>query len=130
MRNQIIRFCMVGILGTIIDVSLLYFFVEKLEFPIILSNSLSFGITMSISFLIHKNWTFKNTNSSPIKQFLTYSLVSLIGLGISNLVLYALITGGLWYLYAKIITVFIVIFWSFSANKFFTFVPRERIELS
>lgn len=121
MQNRIIKFCIVGAIGTIIDISLLSFFVEIFYLPVIFSNSLSFCITIIISFLIHRFWTFKNKDPKHLKQFLTYLIISLIGLGISNVFLFVLVASGFWYIYAKIITIFIVVFWSFSANNFFTF---------
>lgn len=127
MQNRIIKFCTVGALGTIIDISLLFFFVEILHLSIIISNSLSFSITMIISFLSHRLWTFRNNNSKCLRQFLTYLIVSLIGLGISNAFLFVLVMSGLWYLYAKIVTVFMVVFWSYSANNFFTFARNKQV---
>lgn len=124
MENRIIRFCITGFVGTIIDIVLLALFVETFKSPIILANSLSFSVTIVISFLIHKFWTFKDRETEHVKQFFIYLAISLIGLGISNAALFVLIAQGFWYLSAKIVAVLIVVFWSFSANNALTFKNR------
>jgi putative flippase GtrA len=121
MEKKIIRFCVTGTFGTVLGIALLLFFVEVLHFPVITSNSLSVCFVFFLSFLIHKTWTFENKASKYGRQFFTYLIVSLIGLAMSNTLLYILINHGIWYIHAKVIAIFIIGFWSFSINNFFTF---------
>ncbi|MFA6256875.1 MAG: GtrA family protein [Candidatus Paceibacterota bacterium] len=121
MEKRIGKFVVTGTFGTVLGMGLLLFFVEILGFSVIFSNSLSYCFVFIVSFLIHKMWTFESRNSKFGKQFFTYLVVSLIGLAMSNTLLFILINHGIWYIYAKIIAIFIIGFWSFSINNFFTF---------
>ncbi|HQJ05427.1 MAG TPA: GtrA family protein, partial [Spirochaetota bacterium] len=67
------------------------------------------------------------------RQFLLFSIVALIGLGLNNLILYLLVDvvkthiniapqyDEIWLFFAKCVSVFIVMFWSFLGHKKLTF---------
>jgi dolichyl-phosphate beta-glucosyltransferase len=121
------KYAVVGVLGTSIDVGSLYVFVEYLRIPVLIAAAGSFGLAVVNNFLLNKFWTFENRNPNIRKQFIKFSLVSLVGLGLTEtfmaLFVYAL---QLWYIPAKLVTSCIVLTWNFLANKYWTFTEKAR----
>ncbi len=119
---SILRYGMVGVVGTIIDVGLLYLLVEFAHFPILSAATLSFCAAVANNFFMNKYWTFKNREKKSLRQSLKFLATALVGLALNNLILSLLIfVFHIWYVFAKLITSGIVFFWNFSANKFWTF---------
>jgi len=123
-HQQFLKFCLVGILGTIIDIGILYILVEFAHFNYLLAASLSFVLAVINNYLFNKYWTFKNTKTRHLKQFSLFLLISLVGLAINLGILYLLVDlAQIWYIFAKIIAILIVTIWNFIMNKFVTFKP-------
>jgi putative flippase GtrA len=119
--KKFIKFCFVGLLNSILDVSIFVFLIEKIKSPLIVSNTLSFFSVVLISFFLNKFWTFRNNKNEKRIQFIKFFLVSLIGLMLSNILLYFFVKIGVFYLLAKIIVIVLVVFWNFFVNNFWTF---------
>ncbi len=126
MEIKLAKFVLVGTIGSILEIGLLALFVERLHFDILFANSASFGLAIFFCFISHRLWTFRNKDKREVRQFLFYLVVSLLGLWLSNLLLLFFIDFGLWYLYAKIISVVLVGIYSFSINNFFTFRNKNK----
>lgn len=134
-KNQIwvlIKYGIVGVSGTIIDVGLLYAFVEYGHIPLLSAAALSFIFAVANNFYWNKKWTFGDTSTRYAKQYIKYLIVSLIALVLNMIVLYALTTlFGLWYIFAKLATSGVIFVWNFTINKFWTFrsyaIPRPTI---
>jgi len=134
MKRQIIKFSITGLLNTIIDFSALNFLVQIFAWSVIPANTVSFSLAVINSYFLNKYWTFKDKHPVHIKQFSIFVGVSLIGLGLSNLLIY---TGlqifqaydfGLafaWhYNIAKAVSALIVLIWNFLASKFWVFYAK------
>lgn len=134
-KNQIwvlTKYGIVGVSGTIIDVGLLYIFVEYGHIPLLTAAALSFVFAVANNFYWNKKWTFGDASKRYAKQYIKYLIVSLIALGLNMIVLYALTTlFGLWYIFAKLLTSGVIFLWNFTINKFWTFrnyaIPRPHI---
>jgi putative flippase GtrA len=118
----VVKYAIVGIGGLIIDFSITYTCKEKLRWNKFLSNSIGFYVAVISNFLLNKNWTFNQYSSNTLLQFLQFFVVSLIGLGINNLLLY-LFTKKIkanFYLLKLFVIVFVFV-WNYAMNFFFTF---------
>lgn len=76
---QLVRFAVVGGFNTALDFTLLFLFVYLAGWNEILSNVVSTGICLVISFLLNKKWTFR-ASGNPARQFVLFLVVTLFGL--------------------------------------------------
>lgn len=123
------RFLTVGAVGTLLDFSILT--VLKLAgLPTLFANSLSFTAGLLNNFTWNRLWTFGDiVKADWCRQLAQFTLVSLIGLTLNNLIVLSLegILGTLlgqpqWgYLPAKVIATGVVVFWNYFANRTWTF---------
>lgn len=117
-----IRYIIFAGFATLIDLSLLYLLTEFLHIWYFYSAIISYFGGMITNYTLNKFFNFRNKSKRIIHQFGLFIVVALIGLGINQIVLYSLVEfTGLWYILAKVIAVFIVMFWSFYGHKKLTF---------
>ena len=108
--------------ATLVDLGLLYSLTEFLHIWYFYSAIFSYFVGMVTNYLLNKYLNFMNKSKRIIPQFTLFIIVALIGLGLNQLILYYLVEfAGLWYMTAKIIAIFIVMFWSFYGHKKLTF---------
>ncbi len=130
LNARMFKFMLVGFSGTVLDYSLL-FLLKSLGAPTLLANTCSFTVGMLNNFYWNRHWTFSRTSASKtyLHQFAQYLLVSLVGLGINNLLLVGLeaplgaLLGNayLGFLLAKITATAGAFIWNYLANLSWTF---------
>ncbi|MBE7178587.1 MAG: GtrA family protein [Mucilaginibacter polytrichastri] len=120
--GKLVRFGLVGFSGVFIDVGFTWFFREKTRLSKYAASSLGFTIATASNYIFNHYWTFKKNNPAEILEFGRFFIVALIGLGISNVIIYFLSEKLRVNFYiAKIIAIIMVSFWNFLANYFYTF---------
>lgn len=133
--QRLSRFIAVGAVGTVLDFSLLTM-LKLAGLPTLLANSLSFTAGLLNNFTWNRLWTFNDgARTDWRKQFAQFSLVSLFGLALNNLIVLSLegFLGNLlgkpeWgYLPAKVIATGVVVFWNYFANRTWTFRKNNVI---
>lgn len=119
---KFLKFCLVGFSGMVVDFGTTWLCKEKFGWNKYVSNSSGFILAATNNYLWNRLWTFQSTNTNIPVEYGKFFLISAIGLGINNLVVY-LLHGKLklnFYL-AKIIAVAVVTIWNFAMNYLFTF---------
>lgn len=119
---KFLKFCAVGFSGMAVDFSATWLCKEKFGWNKYLSNSIGFILAATNNYIWNRLWTFQSTNTNIPVEYGKFFLISLIGLGINNLVVY-LLHGKLklnFYL-AKIFAIGVVTAWNFVMNYLFTF---------
>lgn len=88
MKNSILKFIIVGSIGFVIDVSILYLCIHFLETNLVVSRIISFSIAVIITWLLNRVYTFKM--STPYKkrkhyfmEFFKYLIGSSISISIN-----------------------------------------------
>ncbi len=123
------RFLAVGAVGTVLDFSLLML-LKLAGLPTLFANSFSFTAGLINNFTWNRLWTFNDgVLTDWRKQFAQFTLISLFGLALNNVILLSLegILGNIlgqpeWgYLPAKVIATGVVVFWNYFANRMWTF---------
>lgn len=108
--------------AALVDLSLLYSLTEFLRVWYFYSAAFSYLVGMIINYSLNKYLNFRNRSKKIIPQFGLFATVALIGLGLNQLIIYILVEFiNLWYMFAKFIAIFIVMFWSFYGHKKLTF---------
>jgi putative flippase GtrA len=127
--QRISRFLAVGAVGTVLDFSLLTL-LKLAGLPTLFANSFSFTAGLINNFTWNRLWTFNNgIQTDWRKQFTQFTIISLFGLALNNIILLSLegVLGTMlgqpeWgYLPAKVIATGVVVFWNYFANRMWTF---------
>lgn len=119
---KLIKFCVVGFSGMVIDFSVTWLCKEKLRINKYISNSLGFILAATNNYIWNRLWTFKSHTENIPKEYTSFLIVSVIGLALNNLFLY-LFTDKLkinFYI-SKVMAIALVTLWNFFMNYFFTF---------
>lgn len=131
--EQFMRYAVVGGIASVADVSLFYLSTGVLKVNHLLANTLSFTAGLLVNYFLSREWVFKYTQHSFARDFTLFAVIGAMGLGLSNLILYMLIDQGalngllrfmgndIVKLTAKLIAVFVVLFWNFIARKAIVF---------
>lgn len=120
--SYFIKFCMVGFLGFLTDLTVTFTLKNKVKVNKYVANSIGFICGCVINYSLNKLWTFNDDNADIINQFARYVTISVGGLLISNLLIYLLTTKmKANFFVAKISSVVIVSIWNFVMNYCFTF---------
>ena len=122
----LLRYLLIGGSCALGDMFLLYTFVEFFHIWYLYASIISWIIMSILSFLGQKHFTFKNTSKKYQTQFPIFILVAIAGLGLNSLCLFFLVSiVKIWYIFANIITKFIVLIWNFLAHKYITFKTKK-----
>ena len=98
----------------------------SLWIPFLWANIISVHCGIFCSFILNRNYNFKVKDNTG-KRFISFYLVGLAGLGLSELLIYLLTDQFRWnYLIAKLLTVVVVALFQFCLNKLITF-NRKRL---
>ena len=118
---QIFKFAIVGGIATIIDFVFLYIFREFCHFPVLVSNTLSFCISVIYNYIASVKWVFDvNKEKDARKQFIIFIVFSVLGLILNNVIMWITVDFlSIYYLLAKIIATVIVMIFNFVTRKIF-----------
>ena len=129
LKIQFFRYALVGGLASIVDISIYNFLTNVTNMHPIASNSISFIFGLLINYYMSRKWVFNQQAYNFKKDFSLFAIIGVIGLILSNFILFVLLDTKLLYnilffigedlvkLFAKLITVVIVLFWNFIARK-------------
>lgn len=124
-----IKYVIVWISSTIVDIVLLYTLVSVLHSYLYLSVIISFLFAVINGFVLNKIWTFCDKSDKYKSQFAKFFIVSLIWLCITLILMYLFVNiMDIHYLISKAITSIMVLFWNYFWNKMWTF-NKERSEI-
>ncbi len=119
---RFVRFGIVGASGLIIDFGITWLCKEKLKWNKYLSNSLGFVTAATNNYTWNRLWTFESQSGEIVREYTTFVLIALVGLGLNNLIIWLLHEKlHLHFYLSKLIAIGCVMVWNFSMNYVFTF---------
>ncbi len=128
------KYGVVGVLGTLIDVGILYLLVEvsginpETNGLFYIFATISFVLAVINNFALNRIWTFSNRERNIKKQFAKFFIISLVGLALTQSLLFIFVSQlSIWYIAAKLLTSIIVLLWNFTANKYWTFRAQKHL---
>jgi putative flippase GtrA len=124
---QLIRYSFVGSFAFLVDFGTLFFLTEKFHVYYLFSAGIAFILGLIVNYFLSVKWVFSSRlMENRWLEFLLFSLIGLVGLGLNELFLWILTDILLiYYLLSKIITTFIVYFWNFFARKVILFNKQK-----
>ncbi len=116
---QMFRYVFVGGIAFIADWGSL-FLITQCGVYYLVSAVISFIIGLIVNYILSKIFIFKKeqTDVNPVAEFIVYGIIGVIGLGLTEVIMYLLTTVcGLYYMISKVIAAIIVLIWNFVARK-------------
>ena len=128
---QIMKFGIVGAIAFVIDDGLLIFLTEVFGIEYLVSATISFTVSVIFNYVASMRYVFAHKQGmSRRREFIIFVVLSVIGLGINNVCLWA---GtdllGIDYRISKIAVTFIVMVWNFVTRKLFLDASHEPGEI-
>lgn len=119
---KFLKFAAVGFSGLLVDYGFTYLFKEIFKVQKYVSNSIGFTIAASGNYVLNRIWTFESDNPDIAVEYTEFLVISLIGLGLNNLILWLIVSKFKINFYlAKFFAIGVVTLWNFLANFFITF---------
>jgi len=122
---KFLKFCVVGVIGTVVDFGVTALCKEVLKIQKYVSNGIGFTLAATGNYLLNRNWTFvENKSHDGIGfEYIKFMVISTIGLGINTLILF-LVSKKLkkGFYFSKVVATAVTLIWNFFANLFITFV--------
>ncbi|MBP3853353.1 MAG: GtrA family protein [Erysipelotrichaceae bacterium] len=121
LRQQILRFGVVGGTAFLIDYAFLYIFTEFFGMHYLVSAVLSFSLSSIFNYIASVLWVFHvDESKSKSKTFIIFIFFSIIGLCINELIMYIGVDVlSMHYMFVKIGATAIVMVFNFITRKLF-----------
>ncbi len=118
---QLIKFGIVGGISTLLDYGLMLLFTEVFDIFYLLSSTLSYTISLVFNYVASMRYVFRGREDmNKLKEFLIFTVLCLMGLGINQLVLWLIVEyAGIDYRLSKIAATGVVMIWNFVTRKLF-----------
>ena len=119
--EQLVRFCVVGASGYIVNLAVFSVLVHGAGTHYALAAVAAFCVAWSNNFLFNKYWTFRRHELSTVQQGARYLAVSLVALGLNLLLLEFLVQAGMPEVPAQAIAIAAVMPINFLLNRRWSF---------
>lgn len=121
-NKVILRYAVVGGIGTLMHVTLVVIFVEFFHIPPTVSTALGFFFVLVTSYILNRFWTFEKGHGQHLKDFIKYSIVSFSGLGLNVGIMYTAVDVlAIWYVYGLVMVTLTVPVSNFLLNRYWVF---------
>jgi len=119
---KFLKFGIVGFSGVFVDFGVTYVCKEWIKIQKYLANSIGFIAAASSNYILNRIWTFKSQNPDVATEYTEFFVISLVGLGLVNLIVWLLHGKLKWNFYlSKLFAIGVVTIWNFLANYYITF---------
>jgi len=116
------KFGIVGFSGVFIDFGTTYICKEWLKIQKYVANSIGFTVAASSNYILNRTWTFKSQDPDIATEYTEFLIISLVGLGIANLIVWLVHSRFKQNFYlSKLFAIGVVTIWNFFANYYITF---------
>ena len=119
--NQILKFGVVGGIAFVIDYVTLIICKEIININVLLSAAIAFTVSVIFNYILSIKWVFDvNKEKDSRKNFIIFIIFSIIGLGLTELIMwFGTDIIKIYYLIVKIIATGIVMIFNFITRKIF-----------
>ena len=120
--EQILKFGVVGFIAFAVDYGVLMFLSQVMGVDSVIAAAISFSISVVVNYLASMRYVFSHREDmSATREFTLFVILSLVGLGINELIMWAgtrlLGTSGLAVTAVKICATTVVMIWNFVSRK-------------
>ena len=119
--EQIFKFGIIGVLAFVIDYGIMILLSEVFNINYLISSGISFTISVIFNYICSMKYVFVGRDDiSKEKEFIIFVILSVIGLGINQLVMWLMVDKlGMFYAIVKLFATAVVMVWNFVTRKIF-----------
>ena len=120
MMLQLIKFGIVGIIATFVDMGVLVALKELLHVDVLLASAISFCVSVTVNYLLSMSFVFEGKKQSKLGEFIIFVFLSIGGLCLNQLILWIGVKfTSIYYLIVKLLAMVIVPIYNFITRKIF-----------
>lgn len=126
LTSTIVRYLISGAVATVVDIASLYFLVDMLHLWYLASATIAFVLTVIVSFMMQKFWTFQETSTESIHtQIRGYLILSTANIFINTALMYLFVSlFHIQYLIAQLGVIAVISLYGFFIYKYLIFRVR------
>jgi putative flippase GtrA len=118
------RFSIVGVLNTLVDLTVFLLLVELVSMPVVPANLLAFSVALANSYVLNRLWTFHDSGTAPsLGNVSRFVLFNACGALLATAALALLVGLGLPTLAAKLLSIVVSMAWNYLTMRHFVFRP-------
>ena len=118
--KQLFRFGIVGFTAFLIDAGLLFILTEFCHIHYLISSIISFVVSLVYNYILSIFWVFDVQKKQTCKEVLLFIILSIIGLGLNQLIMYLGVDLlHIYYMFCKVLATIIVMIYNFITRKIF-----------
>lgn len=118
--EQIIKFGIVGVIASVMDIGLLTLLKECLNVEVLLASGISFSVSVVANYLLSMKYVFKGKQQSKLREFVIFVVLSVGGFYINQFIMWFGVKRMNWYYLAvKIFAMIFVPVYNFVTRKIF-----------
>ena len=117
---QLIKFGIVGVIATFVDVGVLVVLKELLHVDVLLASAISFCVSVTVNYILSMSFVFKGKKQSKLREFVIFVFLSIGGLCLNQFILWIGVKfTSIYYLTVKLLAMVIVPTYNFITRKIF-----------
>lgn len=118
--KQLFRFGIVGFTAFLIDAGLLFILTEFCHIHYLISSIISFVVSLVYNYILSIFWVFDVQKKQTYKEVLLFIILSIIGLGLNQLIMYLGVDLlHIYYMFCKVLATITVMIYNFITRKIF-----------
>jgi len=117
---QLIKFGIVGVIATLIDLAVLMVLKEILDLDVLAASAVAFSVSVIANYILSMLFVFESRGNSKVKEFLVFVVLSIGGLLLNQFIMWIgteIMTA--YYLWVKAFALVFVPIYNFITRKIF-----------
>lgn len=116
------KYCIGGGMAFVVNFFLLFILTEYVGLYYLMSEAIAFVCAGAVNYSYNRIFTFQNGYKKIGRQFLLFLVIGAGGLMLDLYIMGFLVEKfGIWYMFAKLLSAFVVLFYNFTGNRLITF---------
>ena len=117
---QLIKFGIVGVIATLIDLAVLMLLKEFMQIDVLVASAVAFSVSVIANYILSMLFVFKGSENSKVKEFIVFVALSIGGLLLNQFIMWIgteIMTA--YYLWVKAFALVFVPIYNFITRKIF-----------
>ena len=117
---QLIKFGIVGVIATLIDLAVLMLLKEFMHVDVLVASAVAFSVSVIANYILSMLFVFESRGNSKVKEFLVFVVLSVGGLLLNQFIMWIgtkIMT--VYYLWVKVFALVFVPIYNFITRKIF-----------